>query len=98
MSRSKGEGYIHTYIHRYRQTERQTDRHARLDILDWTINEIDSIDRKTRKILTMTGNFHKNSDIDRFYTPRKLGVRGIKKVMAAYECRIVSAKQHLTQN
>ena len=46
----------------------------------------------------MTGNFHKNSDIDRFYMPRKLGGRGIKEIMAAYECRIVSAKQHLTQN
>ena len=49
MSGSKGEGYIHTYIHRYRQTERQTDRHARPDILDWTINEIDSIDKKNKK-------------------------------------------------
>ena len=67
-------------------------------LLDWTIDEIDSIDKKTRKILTMTGNFHKNSDIDRFYMPRKLGGRGIKEIMAAYECRIVSAKQHLTQN
>ena len=46
----------------------------------------------------MTGNFHKNSDKDRFYMPKKLGGRGIKEIMAAYECRIVSAKQHLTQN
>ena len=29
--------------------------------------------------------------------PRKLGGRGIKETMTAYECRIVSAK-HLTQN
>ena len=29
----------------------------------------------------MTGNFHKNSDIDRFYMPRKLGGRGIKEIM-----------------
>ena len=67
-------------------------------LLDWTIDEIDNIDKKTRKILTMTGNFHKNSDIDKFYMPRKLGGRGIKEIMTAYECRIVSAKQHLTQN
>ena len=46
----------------------------------------------------MTSSFHKNSDIDRFYMPRKLGGRGIKETMTAYECRIVSAKQHLTQN
>ena len=30
--------------------------------------------------------------------PRKLGGRGIKEIMTAYECRIVSTKQHLTQN
>ena len=46
----------------------------------------------------MTSNFHKNSDIDKFYMPRKLGGRGIKEIMTAYECRIVSTKQHLTQN
>ena len=46
----------------------------------------------------MTGNSHKNSDIDRFYMPRKLGGRGIKQIMTAYKFIIVYAKQHLTQN
>ena len=68
-------------------------------LLDWRIGEIDSIDKKKkRKILTMTGNFHKKSDIDRSYMPRKLGGRGVKEIMTAYECRIASAKNHLTQN
>ena len=40
----------------------------------------------------MTGNFHKNSDIDRFYMSENSAVEVLKK------CRIVSAKQHLTQN
>ena len=30
--------------------------------------------------------------------PRKLSGSGIKEIMTACECRIVSAKQHLTQN
>ena len=30
--------------------------------------------------------------------PRKLDGRGIKEMMSAYESRIVSAKQHLTQS
>ena len=46
----------------------------------------------------MTSDFHKNIDIDRFYMPRKLGGRGIKEIMTAYECRIVSAIQYLTQS
>ena len=46
----------------------------------------------------MTGNFHKNSNIDRLYMPRKLDGRGTKEMMSTYESRIVSAKQHLTQS
>ena len=34
-------------------------------LLNWTIQEIEDIDISTRKILCMTGNFHRNSNIDR---------------------------------
>ena len=67
-------------------------------LFNWTISEIVSIHKKTRKIITMTGNFHTNSDIDRFYMPSKLGGGGIEEIMTSYECRIVSTKQNLTQN
>ena len=33
-------------------------------ILDWTIQEIEHIHTQTRKMLCMTENFHRNSDID----------------------------------
>ena len=66
-------------------------------LLEWRIDEIDNIDKKTRQILLMTGHFHKRSDTDHFYMLRKLGGRGIKEIMTAYGCRIVSIKQHLTQ-
>ena len=46
----------------------------------------------------MTSNFHKNSAIDRLCMPKKLSARGIKEIMSAYEYRIVSTKQYLTQN
>ena len=39
-------------------------------LLNWTINEIEQIDIKTRKVLCMTGNFHQNCDIDRHYLKR----------------------------
>ena len=39
-------------------------------LLNWTINEIEQIDIKTRKVLCMTGNFHQNCDIDRLYLKR----------------------------
>ena len=45
-----------------------------LGLLNWTINEIEQIDNKTRKILCMTRNFHRNSDIDRLYLKSKIVV------------------------
>ena len=38
-----------------------------------TIQEIENLDIITRKILNITGNFHRNSDIHRLYLPRKMG-------------------------
>ncbi len=42
-------------------------------ILDWTKKEIEDIDIKTRKSPTQSGNFHRNSSVDRLYTSRKEG-------------------------
>ncbi|XP_057295655.1 uncharacterized protein LOC130624072 [Hydractinia symbiolongicarpus] len=67
-------------------------------ILNWTKDEIKAIDIKTRKVLNMTGNFHRNSDVDRLYAPRKEGGRGLKMVKEAYESRIISINQHLHQS
>ena len=33
-----------------------------------------------RKILNMTGNFNRNSDIDKLYLPRRNGGRGLENV------------------
>ena len=46
-------------------------------ILNWRVNELDKMDRKTRKILTINKEFHPKSDIDRLYVPRKKGGRGL---------------------
>ena len=67
-------------------------------ILDWTIREIENLDITTRKILNMTGNFNRNSDIDRLYLPRRNGGRGLKNVKTLYESRIISISQHLKLN
>ena len=67
-------------------------------VLDWTIQEIRNIDIKTRNILSITGNFHINSDMDCLYIPRSEGSRGLKAMQTAYECRIVSLNHHLSRN
>ena len=67
-------------------------------IIDWTIEDIKNLDIKTRKILTMTGNFHPNSDVDKLYITRSKGGRGLKSIKNLFECRIVSVYQHLKLN
>ena len=67
-------------------------------ILDWTVGEISDVDVKTRKVLTMTGSFHPNSDIDKLYISRKSGERGLKSIKILFESRILALRQHLRQS
>ena len=44
--------------------------------VSWRKSELQAIDRKTRKLLTIYGALHPKSDEDRLYVPRKEGGRG----------------------
>ena len=46
-------------------------------ILDWKGCELKSVDRTTRKTMTMYGAFHPKSDVDRLYLKRHEGGRGL---------------------
>ena len=67
-------------------------------ILDWTIREVENLDITARKILNMTENLNRNSDIDRLYVPRRNGGRGLKNIKTLYESRIISISQYLKLN
>ena len=67
-------------------------------ILDLTIRETEGLDITTRKILNMTGNFNRNSDIDKLYLSRRNRGRGLKNTKTLYESRITSISQHLKLN
>ena len=64
-------------------------------ILEWTKNEVEQIDIKTRKLLCMSGNFHRNSSPDRLYSPRKSGGRGMNSVLDIYVTRVISLAIHI---
>ncbi|KAJ7312127.1 hypothetical protein JRQ81_006469 [Phrynocephalus forsythii] len=49
-------------------------------IINWTQMELDSLDRKTRKLMTFHYALHPHSDVDRLYLPRKLGGRSLLQV------------------
>lgn len=50
-------------------------------VLDWGKVELRKIDVQTRKMMTMHGAFHRNSNVDRLYLKRKDGGRGLISVL-----------------
>ena len=46
-------------------------------IVDWTMEEVANMDRRTRKILAMNGGLHTRNNVARLYLPRKEGERGL---------------------
>ena len=48
--------------------------------LDWTINDLQEMDRRTRKLMTMHNALHPRSNVDRLYIPRGEGGRGLRSV------------------
>ena len=49
-------------------------------IVDWRRNELEAIDRNTRKLLTMYKSLHPRADVDRLYCKRKNDGKGMISV------------------
>ena len=56
--------------------------------VSWKKSELQAIDRKTRKLFTIYGALHPNSDVDRLYTSRKEGGRGLISIEDCVELAI----------
>ena len=67
-------------------------------IIDWKTDEVRQIDINTRKLLTITGSFDLNSDVDRIYMSIVKGGRGLRSIRTLYQSRIISLRQHLLKN
>lgn len=67
-------------------------------VISWKTSEIKRIDRKTRKILTMEGLHHPRADVDRLYTPRRKGGRGLIQVEAMYKLMVVAIDIYLNNS
>jgi hypothetical protein len=48
------------------------------------LTEIQKLDRKTIKILTIHGQHHSRADFNHLYVPRKEGGRGLMQIEGAY--------------
>jgi hypothetical protein len=52
-------------------------------IVNWNQEELQKLERKMRKLLTIHGQLHLQADVDRLYFPRKQGGRGLKQLEEA---------------
>jgi hypothetical protein len=66
-------------------------------IINWRLDEIKKIDRKTRKILTTYKMHHPKADTDRLYVKRKEGGRGLSQIEAAYKTEIINIAEYLNK-
>ena len=60
----------------------------RFGIITWHQEELQNLDRKPRKVLTIHGDHHAKADVDRLYVHRKQGGRGLMQLEAAHAVEI----------
>ena len=59
-------------------------------VINWTVEDLERMDRKTRQLLTINGCFHPRSNVGRLYVPRNLGGRGLTSVRDCVEEEVLS--------
>jgi hypothetical protein len=64
-------------------------------IINWHQEELQKLDWKTRKILTIHGQHHPKADVDRLYVPRKQGGRGLMQLEAAHAVEITKLVEYV---
>ena len=62
-------------------------------LIKWTLQELQQLDVKTRKLLSLCHALSVNSDVDRLYVPHPMGVIGLLTVadVVACECNSLHA-------
>lgn len=67
-------------------------------ILDWTQDEINDMDRKTRKLLKIYGAFHVKSNVNRLYMKRKEGGRGLISIRDCVDAEIRNLNAYIANS
>ena len=66
-----------------------------MPILDWTMTELEVVDRETRKLLQQHHMMHIQSDVTRLYLPRRNGGRGLINICDHYKNAIINFDTYL---
>ena len=64
-------------------------------IIKWTKNELEELDRKTRKLMTMYGAQHPKADVDRLYLKRCDGGRGLIGIEDCVQAEVDNLDKYL---
>jgi len=67
-------------------------------VINWRIEEIKKIGRKTRKMLTMYKMYHPKAGIDMLFVKRKEGGRGLVQIEAGYKAEVINIAEYLNTN
>ena len=67
-------------------------------IIKWRKEDLQVMDRKTRKLMTIHGALHPRSDVDRIYIPRKEGGRGLLSVQDCVEAEEMSLSKYIEES
>ena len=65
------------------------------NIINWTLEDIRRLDRKTRKFLTMHHMHHPKADSDRMYLPRSNGGRGLIQLESSFKTTTIGLQRYL---
>jgi len=64
-------------------------------IINWHQEELQKLDQKTRKLLTIHGQHHPKADVDHLYVPRKQGGRGLMQSEAGHAVEITKLVEYI---
>jgi len=64
-------------------------------IVNWHQEELQKLDRKTNKLLTIHGQHYPKADVDRLYVPRKQGGRVSMQLEAAHAVEITKLAEYV---
>ena len=67
-------------------------------VLDWTKEELKSIDIKTRRLMTMNGSLHPRENVGRLYLARKEGGRGLISCEECVNVEVQNLDKHLSES
>ena len=66
--------------------------------LKWRNTELQELDRRTRKLLTMHNAHHPKSNVERIYIPRKEGGRGLLNVEDIVNTAILGLEEYVVDS